>query len=143
MTIDAAIMLVDELRGRFDAPFNQADKDAIERTYKAVIGRTFVQTSCQQCYHDAVLEIYHHIKKYGKMAEVKKYSLKAGAIINCPNFQGGKVFSNENLTDDMAAEYLKKYPDQVGLFETYELQAQEGTPNGDEDAAAKGNKGKK
>ena len=135
MTIDAAIMLVDELRGRFDAPFNQADKDAIERTYKAVVGRTFVQTSCQQCYHDAVVEIYHHIKKYGKMAEVKKYNLKAGAIINCPNFQKGKVFSNENLTDEIAAEYLKEYPDQVGLFETY------GTP--EEDNAAEGNKGKK
>ena len=135
MTIDDAIMLVDELRGRFDAPFNQADKDTIERTYKAVIGRTFVQTSCQQCYHDAVLEIYHHIKKYGKMAEVKKYNLKAGAIINCPTFQGGKVFSNENLTDEVAAEYLKEYPDQVGLFETYE------TP--EEDNATNGNKGKK
>ena len=128
-------MLVDELRGRFDAPFNQADKDAIERTYKAVIGRTFVQTSCQQCYHDAVVEIYHHIKKNGKMAEVKKYNLKAGAIINCPNFQEGKVFSNENLTDEVAAAYLKEYPDQVGLFETY------GTP--EEDNAGKGNKGKK
>ena len=141
MTIDDAIMLVDELRGRFDAPFNQADKDTIERTYKAVIGRTFVQTSCQQCYHDAVLEIYHHIKKYGKMAEVKKYNLKAGAIINCPNFQGGQVFSNENLTDEVAAEYLKEYPDQVGLFETYEPQAQEET--NDENDGAKGNKGKK
>ena len=135
-------MLVDELRGRFDAPFNQADKDAIERTYKAVIGRTFVQTSCQQCYHDAVLEIYHHIKKYGKMAEVKKYNLKAGAIINCPNFQEGKVFSNENLTDEIAAEYLKEYPDQVGLFETYKTPEDGETPE-EGDAAAKGNKGKK
>lgn len=141
MTIENAIMLVDELRGRFDAPFNQADKDTIERTYKAVVGRTFVQTSCQQCYHDAVLEIYHHIKKYGKMAEVKKYNLKAGAIINCPNFQGGKVFSNENLTDKVAAEYLNEYPDQVGLFETYENPEENETP--DEDDTAKGNKGKK
>lgn len=134
-------MLVDELRGRFDAPFNQADKDTIEHTYKAVVGRTFVQTSCQQCYHDAVLEIYHHIKKYGKMAEVKKYNLKAGAIINCPNFQGGKVFSNENLTDKVAAEYLNEYPDQVGLFETYEIPEENENP--DEDDTAKGNKGKK
>lgn len=134
-------MLVDELRGRFDAPFNQADKDAIERTYKAVIGRTFVQTSCQQCYHDAVIEIYHHIKKYGKMAEVKKYNLKAGAIINCPNFQEGKVFSNENLTDAVAAAYLEEYPDQVGLFETYETPEEDETPK--EDDTAKGNKGKK
>ena len=141
MTIEDAIMLVDELRGRFDAPFNQADKDAIERTYKAVIGRTFVQTSCQQCYHDAVIEIYHHIKKYGKMAEVKKYNLKAGAIINCPNFQEGKVFSNENLTDAVAAAYLEEYPDQVGLFETYETPEEDETPK--EDDTAKGNKGKK
>lgn len=134
-------MLVDELRGRFDAPFNQADKDTIERTYKAVIGRTFVQTSCQQCYHDAVVEIYYHIKKYGKMAEVKKYNLKAGAIINCPNFQEGKVFSNENLTDEVATAYLKEYPDQVGLFETYETPEENETP--EEDNATKGNKGKK
>lgn len=134
-------MLVDELRGRFDAPFNQADKDAIERIYKAVIGRTFVQTSCQQCYHDAVVEIYYYIKKYGKMAEVKKYNLKAGAIINCPNFQGGKVFSNENLTDKVAALYLKEYPDQVGLFETYENPEEDETP--EEDNATKGNNGKK
>ena len=75
------------------------------------------------------------------MAEVKKYNLKAGAIINCPNFQGGKVFSNENLTDEVSAEYLKKYPDQVGLFETYEPQAQENTP--EENDGEKGNKGKK
>ena len=75
------------------------------------------------------------------MADGKTYNLKAGALINCPTFPEGKVFSNENLTDEVAAEYLKEYPDQVGMFETYGNPEEDGTP--EEDNAAKGNKGKK
>ena len=51
------------------------------------------------------------------MAEEKKFKLRAGAIINCPNFYNGKVFSNENLTDKVAEEYLKAFPEQREMFE--------------------------
>lgn len=51
------------------------------------------------------------------MAEKLNYRLKAGAIINCPAFKGGKVFSNDNLTDEIAEEYLKQFPDNVELFQ--------------------------
>lgn len=51
------------------------------------------------------------------MAEKLNYRLKAGAIINCPAFKGGKVFSNDNLTDEIAEEYLKQFPDNVEMFQ--------------------------
>lgn len=108
---------IEELKGRFDAPFGPSDKSTIENLYYEVTGKSFVPTSCQQCYHDGLIEIYYYIKKYGKMAEKSNYRLKAGAIINCPTFMGGKVFSNDNLTDEVAQSYLKQFPDNVDLFQ--------------------------
>lgn len=108
---------IEDLKGRFDAPFGSSDKSTIENLYYEVIGKTFVPTSCQQCYHDGLIEIYHYIKNNGKMAEKLNYRLKAGAIINCPAFMSGKVFSNDNLTDDVAEKFLKQFPDNVELFQ--------------------------
>ncbi|GAA2993664.1 hypothetical protein [Prevotella corporis] len=108
---------IEDLKGRFDAPFGSSDKTTIENLYYEVIGKTFVPTSCQQCYHDGLIEIYHYIKNNGKMAEKLNYRLKAGAIINCPAFMSGKVFSNDNLTDDVAEKFLKQFPDNVELFQ--------------------------
>lgn len=34
-----------------------------------------------------------------------------------PNFEGGKVYTNDNLTDKVAAAFLKKYPKQKVLFQ--------------------------
>ena len=108
---------IEDLKGRFDTPFSSSDKSTIENLYYEVIGKTFVPTSCQQCYHDGLIEIYHYIKNNGKMAEKNNYRLKAGAIINCPAFMSGKVFSNDNLTDEVAEKYLKQFPDNVVLFQ--------------------------
>lgn len=126
--------IIEDLKGHFDAPFSSSDKSRIESLYYEVIGKTFVPTSCQQCYHDGLIEIYHYIKKYGKMAEKLNYRLKAGAIINCPAFMGGKVFSNDNLTDEVAKNYLKQFPDNVELFQ--KVPEEEDKPT--DDGAGKG-----
>ena len=117
MKLAEAKKIIAELKGRFDAPFGSSDKSTIENLYYEVTGKSFISTSCQQCYHDGLLEIYYHIKKYGKMAEKSNYRLRAGAIINCPTFMGGKVFSNDNLTDKVAQSYLEQFPDNVDLFQ--------------------------
>lgn len=117
MTIEEARASIMDLRGRFASPYNQTDKGLIERLYWAVLGRVFRPTSCQNCYHDAVIEIYSYLKKHDTMAEEKKYLLKAGAIINTPAFDEGKIYSNANLTDDVARRYLEKFPNQVVLFQ--------------------------
>lgn len=117
MEAEEAKKIVRGLRGRFHAPFNPADKADIEKLYKTVLGKEFVPTSCQNCYHDAFIEIELHLKNNGTMAEKCNYRLKAGAIINSPSFENGKIYTNDNLTDKTAAAFLKKFPQQRFLFQ--------------------------
>lgn len=117
MELSEAKQILKELRGRFDSPYSTSDKSTIEDLYFEVLGKTFRPTSCQQCYHDAVIEIYCYIKKNNSMAEKSNYRLKAGVIINCPNFQGGKIYTNDNLTDKVAREFLKMFPEQSSIFQ--------------------------
>ena len=117
MELEEAKAIIEELKGKFDNPFSSYDKNQIEKLYIAVLGKTFVATSCQQCYHDALVEVIHYLKNNNKMAEKKNFVLRAADIINCPTFQGGKVFSNDNLTDEVAEEYLKAFPKQAVLFD--------------------------
>ena len=119
MTLEEAQKLIKDLERYVNEniPFNSTGKDVVEKLYYNVFGKTFTPTSCQQCYHDALVEISYYLKNGGTMAEEKKFKLRAGAIINCPNFYNGKVFSNENLTDKVAEEYLKAFPEQREMFE--------------------------
>lgn len=117
MELSEAKQILKELRGRFDSPYSSSDKSTIEDLYFEVLGKTFRPTSCQQCYHDAVIEMYCYIKKNNSMAEKSNYRLKAGIIINCPNFQGGKIYTNDNLTDKVASDFLKMFPEQVSIFQ--------------------------
>lgn len=46
--------------------------------------------------------------------------MRAGFIINCPTFRGGQIFSNDNLTDEVAEEYIKRFPSNRDLFDVAE-----------------------
>lgn len=117
MDVEEAKELLTGLRQRFDAPYSESDKSLIMRLYLAVLGKEFKPTSCQTCYHDAVIELYLHLKKYNKMATTHKYSMRAGFIINCPTFHNGTVYTNANITDDIAEEYIKQFPQNRSLFD--------------------------
>ena len=45
-----------------------------------------------------------------------KAQLKAGAVLSCPAFHGGTIYTNANLTDDIAREYLEMFPERAILF---------------------------
>ena len=117
MTYDEAFSITQELRARFDAPFSSLDKVTIERLYDAVLGKHLKKTNCQQCYHDALIEIYLYLKRENKMAERSKYVMRAGFIIHSPLFKGGKVFTNDNLTDEVAEEYMEMFPNKKPMFD--------------------------
>ena len=51
------------------------------------------------------------------MPKTCNYAMKAGFIISCPDFYHGKIFTNENLTDKVAHEYLTKYPHMESYFQ--------------------------
>lgn len=117
MTYKEATAKVSELKARFDSPFDATDKAVIETLYFEVTRKRFVPTTCQQCYHDALIEIYLKLKKEKAMPKTCNYALKAGFIISCPDFYHGKIFTNENLTDKVAHEYLTKYPHMESYFQ--------------------------
>lgn len=134
MELSEAKQILKELRGRFDSPYSSSDKSTIEDLYFEVLGKTFRPTSCQQCYHDAVIEMYCYIKKNNSMAEKSNYRLKAGVIINCPNFQGGKIYTNDNLTDKVASDFLKMFPEQVSIFQKVPAEKPKTPKNGNKKA---------
>ena len=117
MTYEEAKAKVEELRERFDEPFSPTDKATIETLYFEVTRKRFVPTTCQQCYHDALIEIYLKLKKEKAMPKQCNYVMKAGFIISCPDFYHGKIFTNENLTDKVAKEYLDRFPHMEGYFQ--------------------------
>ena len=114
MTIDEARQQIEELRSRYSQPYSSFDKEGITRLYMEVCGKRMRATSCQTCYHDAVIEIYLQLKK-NIMANDCKYRLRAGFIINTPAIKG--VYSNANLTDKVAEKYLELFPQKASMFE--------------------------
>lgn len=119
MTYEEATAKVGELKERYDSPFDASDKAVIETLYFEVTRKRFVPTTCQQCYHDALIEIYLKLKKEKAMPKQCNYVMKAGFIISCPDFYNGKIFTNENLTDKVAHEYLTKYPQMENTSRRY------------------------
>lgn len=117
MTYEEATAKIGGLKARFDSPFDATDKAVIETLYFEVTRKRFVPTTCQQCYHDALIEIYLKLKKEKAMPKTCNYAMKAGFIISCPDFYHGKIFTNENLTDKVAHEYLTKYPHMESYFQ--------------------------
>lgn len=116
MMIGAILDRLKEL-GRASA-FSSSEKMEIERLYVDVLDSKFVRTSCNDCYRDAVYEMYSYLKKNGRMKEKSVYKLKNGALLQM-EFGSGEFYTNATLTDEVAERYLKKYPERINLFAIY------------------------
>lgn len=116
MTYQEAVDKSNELKAHLTGAFSVSQKKEIHELYSAVLRKTLKVTSCQRCYHDALIEVILYLRKEGKMKEETNYALRAGFIIHCPTFRGGKIFTNDNLTDDVAREYLAAFPGQRSMF---------------------------
>lgn len=92
-----------------------SDKAEIESLYALVLDKKFVHTSCSDCYHDAVIEMSVYLNKNGKMKEKSEYRLKNGVMLQM-EFGSSSFYTNTNLTDDIAEEYLAKYPNNANYF---------------------------
>ena len=145
MTYDEAKKLIGELLERYDNPYSPKDKNTIETLHFDVLGKEFIPTTCQNCYHDAVIIIYNYLKTHKTMAEKCNYRLRAGFIIHCPNFHNGQIYTNDSLTNEIAAEYLEKYPDNVDMFQelpdptTEDAPQEDATDGEDVDTDGEGN----
>lgn len=109
-----ALNMADDLKTRFDAGFSISDKESIDELYSAVLRKELKRTNCNDCYRDALIEVYNYLRIEKKMKEKCAYSLLSGMIIQ--DFENGKVYTNANLTDDVAESYLKRFPKQIQMF---------------------------
>lgn len=96
-------------------PYSDAERVEIEKMYTAVLGCQIRTCNCSEKWRDAVIEMYVYLKKNGKMHTKSQYVLKAGVVIQPDGTSD--VYTNANLTDAVAAEFLQKYPAAKGLFE--------------------------
>ena len=110
MTIDDAMTLLEGLRAHLHGAFSPEEKAQIAELHQVVFDRPFVKTKCNDCYRDAVIRMYLQIKKNGTMISELQYRLRAGYLINSPLFHGGAVYSNANLTNEVAEEFLQMFP---------------------------------
>lgn len=94
--------------------FSTSEKAAIEEIYFAVFGRSIPNCNCPNRHRDAVIELRVFIKNHSTM-EKKKYVLKAGVVIQPSGTS--EVYTNDNLTDAVAEQFLKERPGARGLFE--------------------------
>ncbi len=100
---------------------NKRDTSAIEelnRLYRIVFGET-VTAGCSNC----------HIKAFRKLTDLtiqdlsimqeQKFKIKKGVLVEYP-FRSGRFFSAAlGITNELATEYLKAYPQKVTKFEVY------------------------
>lgn len=97
------------------ASLSYSDKAEIERLYKEVLDKKFIRTSCNDCYRDAVIEMNVYLKKNGSMKEKSEYGLKNGALLQM-GFGSSEMYTNANLTDEIAEKYLAKNPSGIKFF---------------------------
>jgi hypothetical protein len=117
MTYQEALDRVEELRGHGNAPFSIEQKRLIAQMYPEILGKPFRRTACQRCYHDAVIEMAVKLRKEQKMREKCDYHMRAGFIIRCGDFDGGEIYTNANLTNDVAKRYLERFPQKRAMFD--------------------------
>lgn len=97
------------------ASLSYSDKAEIERLYKEVLDKKFIRTSCNDCYRDAVIEMNVYLKKNESMKEKSEYGLKNGALLQM-GFGSSEMYTNANLTDEIAEKYLAKNPSGIKFF---------------------------
>lgn len=102
-----------EMRDRFDSGFSPSDRVFIRETYVLLFRHDIKNIGCSDCYKDAYVEIIHKLKKTQTMPKEKKFILRAGVLLHAFN---GEVFTNANLTDEIAMDALNENVKRFDLF---------------------------
>lgn len=85
--------------------FSYSEKLWVREQYMRVCFKEIRICNCHDTYLDACLEIYHRLKRQGGFMAQSKYKLKNGIVLHWSN----EVYTNANLTDEVAAAYVAKY----------------------------------
>ena len=101
------------MKSRFDEGFSASDRLFIRSVYNRLFGKDIRNLGCPDCYRDAYMEIIHRLKKDKIMPKEKKFILRNGVLLHA--FKG-EVFTNANLTDEIAMDALNENMSREKLF---------------------------
>ena len=107
------------MRSRYDSGFSSSDKAVIETLYAQICGKRVRNSGCKDCWRDAYIETMVQLKKLGQMPKKPNYVLKAGVVLQVPGIN--KFYTLNNCPDEVAENYLAKFPQYINQFETYPL----------------------
>ena len=103
------------LRGLADSGNDLAlVKERIDRLYWAVCRKHLRTCKCKNKYMDALLEIYAKLKNPETMAD--RLNTQARLVNGVVLFVDGNHYTNRNLTDDVARQFLAKFPQRKDWF---------------------------
>lgn len=115
-TYEALMLRLEEMRGHLKGGFSSVEQTEIVELYMAVLGKRVKNLSCGDCYRDAFIEIFTHLKSLGKMPTQPRYVLKTGEFLH--EFGTSEYYSNP-LPDEIAEKFLKLNPSLITIFDTF------------------------
>lgn len=82
----------------------------VERLYNIVTGQTLRKCNCKDILEDALIEINYKLKKRTEMAKAR---LLNGVVL----WFNRKPYTNANLTDKVARDFLAQFPMRTDWFD--------------------------
>ena len=117
MTYEEAQAELSTLRGL--AGNSQAIATFRERTaalYWAVCRKTLPLCNCRDKWTDALVEIYRKLQQLKTTDTMEQLNTKAQLVRGVVLFWKGNHYTNANLTDEVAREFLAAFPQRANWF---------------------------
>lgn len=132
MTREEIQLALEEMKGCLkDAGSLLKYRSTLSAIYWRLFRKTLRECNCKDVLRDAYLEIYAFMKSNNQIPKEMTARLKNGALF----FLRGQHYTNANLTDEVAREYLDKYPSAQGLFAALPAPEEPATPEEPTDSA--------
>jgi len=116
MNRDEILITLSEMKGRLNV-LSSFDKKFIEDNYETVLRSPFTRRSCNDCYRDAVIQMFTYLKKNNLMEAKSNYRLCRGILLHPKGTS--EVYSYVNMTDEFAEAFLKEKPERIRMFESF------------------------
>lgn len=115
MTYEEVINRLEDMRSRYDVGFSTSDRDLLEYLNFLLFNRRITNKSCGDCYRDSYLIIRTKLKTMNTLPEYE-YMLNKGEVLH--EFGSSEYYVN-GVEPEVAEAYLKKYPQNISMFEKF------------------------
>lgn len=107
---------LEEARSHYKSGFSASERTLIVQLYGSLLGKEIRNLSCNDCYRDAFIELYTHVKKATQELQECNYRLKDGAHLH---LTGTSEYIVNPVSDKVAEGFLRRYPKLIDRFARY------------------------